>query len=241
MSEFYNTIKRQIEDNQKLLAVLIDPDKMTLDAVSNFINKVNASIANYIFVGGSEVDDLVTDKLVKAIKLHTNLPVFSFPGSVTQITEAADVLLFLSLISGRNPDYLIGEHVKAASQLRNTSLEVIPTGYILIENGRETSVQRVTQTKPMPCNIIQDVVDTALAGQLLGKKLIYLEAGSGAQNAVPTEMISEVKTAIQIPLIVGGGIRSKTQLDAAYRAGADMVVIGTAFEDDETFFNELEK
>jgi len=241
MSEFYNTIKRQIEDNQKLLAVLIDPDKMTLDAVSNFINKVNASIANYIFVGGSEVDDLVTDKLVKAIKSHTNLPVFSFPGSVTQITEAADVLLFLSLISGRNPDYLIGEHVKAASQLRNTSLEVIPTGYILIENGQETSVQRVTQTKPMPCDIIQDVVDTALAGQLLGKKLIYLEAGSGAQNAVPTEMISEVKTAIRIPLIVGGGIRSKTQLHAAYRAGADMVVIGTAFEDDETFFNELEK
>ena len=143
------------------------------------------------------------------------------------------------LISGDNPDYLIGKHIKAVSKLRDSSLEVIPTGYILIENGKQTSVEKVTQTKPLSRENAQIIVDTAKAGALLGMKLMYLEAGSGALEPVPNEIISFVKQELNIPLIVGGGIRSKQQLNEAYDSGADLVVIGTAFENDEAFFEEL--
>ena len=145
----------------------------------------------------------------------------------------------MSLISGRNPKYLIEKQIEAVSVLKNTNLEVIPTGYILIENGRETAVQRVTNTLPIPTALQSLVADTAKAGELLGKKLIYLEAGSGALYPVPLQMIKFVKQDLVIPLIVGGGIRSKQQLDDAYKAGADLVVIGTAFEKNIDFFNEL--
>ena len=147
----------------------------------------------------------------------------------------------MSLLSGRNPDYLIDKHVKAISKLRGSKLEVIPTGYLLIENGKETSVQRVTQTKPIAKNDIQLVVDTASAGELLGMKLIYLEAGSGALHPVSENIIKAVKQEIKIPLIVGGGIKSIEQLENAYKSGADIVVIGTAFENDKSFFDKLKK
>lgn len=221
------------------MAVLIDPDKMMLDAVASFIQKVNTSVATHIFVGGSDVKANVTEALVIEIKKHTHLPIVLFPGDVTQLTDKADALLFLSLISGRNPEYLIGKHVEAISKLRQMQLEVIPTGYILIENGKLTSVQKVTQTQPLKRNDIQSIVNTAKAGELLGMKLIYLEAGSGALNPVNAEIIHAVNQNLKIPLIVGGGIKSKTQLQTAYDAGADMVVIGTAFEDNEAFFEEL--
>lgn len=237
----YNDILTAIKNSKKLLAVLIDPDKMKPENVSHFFKKVNTSITTHIFVGGSEVKDQVTDTLIFEIKKHTNLPIVLFPGDVTQITEKADAILFLSLISGRNVDYLISKHVASASKLIHTDLEVIPTGYILIENGKETAVQRVTNTKPMSRSSIDGVVHTAFAGQLLGKKIIYLEAGSGAKHPVPLQMISKVKHVLNTPLIVGGGIKSKQQLDNAYKAGADLVVIGTAFEEDVNFFNELVK
>ncbi len=163
-----------------------------------------------------------------------------FPGDVTQITNDADALLFLSLISGRNPDYLIGKHVQAVSKLKHSHLEIIPTGYILIENGKQTAVQRVTETTPLQNDNIQLIADTAKAGELLGMKLIYLEAGSGAINPVSSDIISKIKEDVDMPLIVGGGIRTLKQLEQAYQAGADLVVIGTAFEDDETFFEELQ-
>lgn len=235
----YNDIQQAIAKQQKLLAVLIDPDKMKEEQVASFLKKVNASVATHIFIGGSEVDEQVTDSLTSEIKQHTNLPLVLFPGNVSQITNHANAILFLSLLSGRNPEYLIGQHIKAASVLRNTDLEVIPTGYILIENGKQTAVQRVTETEPMPRNDVQAIEDTAKAGELLGMRLIYLEAGSGATEAVNTEIISAVKHDSNIPLIVGGGIKTKQQLIDAYTAGADMVVIGTAFENDETFFKEL--
>ena len=158
-----------------------------------------------------------------------------------QISDKADGILFLSLISGRNPEYLIGKHVEAVSKLKDASLEVIPTGYILIENGKETSVQRVSQTKPISRNDIKTIIDTAKAGELLGLQLIYLEAGSGATHPIEPEIIKEVKQELTIPLIVGGGIRSKAQLQFAYDSGADLVVIGTAFEENESFFNEIKK
>ena len=239
MKNIYNNILVSIEKKVKSLAVLIDPDKMKLEDLSSFMLKVNGSIATHVFVGGSKVDEAVTDLLVIEIKKLTSLPVVLFPGDIIQITDRADALLFLSLISGRNPEYLIGKHVKAASILQHSNLEVIPTGYILIENGKKTAVERVSKTKPMLRNSIQKVIDTAKAGELLGMELIYLEAGSGATHPVDIDMISEVKKNINIPLIIGGGIRSKHQLDKVYSAGADLVVIGTAFEENEMFFNEL--
>lgn len=239
MKTIYQNILDAIASKKKLLAVLIDPDKMDIEKVSSFIAKVNTSIVTHIFVGGSIVKNNDTGILVSKIKKLTTLPVIVFPGDVSQITEQADAILFLSLISGRQAEYLIGKHVKAVSKLRQIDLEVIPTGYILIENGKQTSVEKVTGTQPMSRDNIPLVVDTALAGEFLGKKLIYLEAGSGATHPIDTTMISEVKKAIQIPLIVGGGIRTKEQLRSAYNSGADIVVIGTAFEDDESFFNQL--
>ncbi len=241
MKSIYNDIQASILKDKKLLAVLIDPDKMAIENVAAFIHKLNTSIATHIFVGGSTVDDHITEILVTEIKKYTALPIIIFPGDVTQITAKADALLFLSLISGRNPDYLIGKHVQSISKLRQTDLEVISTGYVLIENGKETAVERVTQTQPLSKQNVRHIVDTAKAGELLGMKLMYLEAGSGASIPVPKSIINEVKNALHIPLIVGGGIRNKVQLEAAYTSGADMVVIGTAFEVNDSFFNDLKE
>ncbi|RKE98542.1 geranylgeranylglyceryl/heptaprenylglyceryl phosphate synthase [Ichthyenterobacterium magnum] len=239
MKAVYNSILNSISKGEKLLAVLIDPDKMKIKCLPSFMQKLNQSMATHVFVGGSTVEDEATETLVIEIKKQTSLPIILFPGDVTQITNHADALLFLSLISGENPQYLIGKHIKAVSRLRKTQLEVIPTGYLLIENGKETAVQRVTETSPLKKDNIHKIVDTAKAGELLGMKLIYLEAGSGALHPISKTIISKVKQEINIPLIVGGGIRSKHQLDDAFIAGADLVVIGTAFENDESFFNEL--
>jgi len=239
MKNIYQDILDSVSKNKKQLAVLIDPDKMFPENLSGFMKKVNVSKATHIFVGGSIVEENMTEKLVLEIKNLTDLPVIIFPGDVNQLNDRADGLLFLSLLSGRNPDYLIGKQVKAVSKLRQTNLEVIPTGYMLIENGKETSVEKVTATTPMPRNNIQEIVDTAKAGELLGMKLIYLEAGSGAKHPITEDIISSVKQELKIPLIVGGGIRNKEQLSKAYQAGGDVVVIGTAFEEDESFFNEL--
>lgn len=241
MDAIYQNIQESINNGKKLLAVLIDPDKFSLENTVDFIGKVNKSIATHIFVGGSLVDAGATEALVSKLKKHTNLPIVLFPGDVTQITDKADALLFLSLLSGRNPEYLIGKHVKAVSKLKGLSLEVIPTGYILIEGGKITAVEKVTDTKPIIRENIQYILDTAKAGQLLGMKLIYLEAGSGAKYPLNREIIKTVKNELHIPLIVGGGIRSKSQIESAYKAGADIVVIGTAFEEDELFLDDLRK
>ena len=239
MNSIYSNIQNAILKGEKLLAVLLDPEKFPVGDTSCFINKVNKSIATHIFIGGSTVEADTTEVIVTEIKKNTNLPIVLFPGDVTQITNTADALLFLSLISGRNPEYLIGKHVESISKLKNTPLEIISTGYILIENGKETAVERVTNTKPLSRNDTLNIVNTAKAGELLGMKLIYLEAGSGASVPITKEIIRLVKKEIQIPLIVGGGIRSVKQLEEAYNSGADLVVIGTAFEDDESFFDEL--
>lgn len=239
MNSVYQDILALTDKGEKGLAILIDPDKVLAEEIPRFIEMIDASTATHIFVGGSQVDGNATDTIVQEIKKMTELPVVLFPGDASQITNHADALLFLSLISGRNPDYLIGKHVESISKLRNSDLEIIPTGYILIENGKETSVERVTATLPMSRHNIQNVVDTALAGQLLGLRMIYLEAGSGATQPVDREMIAEVKKALNIPVLVGGGIRKKDQLEGAYTAGADMVIIGTVIEEDQSFINQL--
>ena len=235
----YNHILQAKNDGNKLLAVLIDPDKFQLKNALQFIDKVNKSIITHIFIGGSEVGQNVTQQLVEVIKMLTDLPIVLFPGDVTQISKDADAILFLSLLSGRNPDYLIDKQVQAVPLLEKTQLEVISTGYILIESGKTTAVQRVTNTLPLNRTDVDAITNTAKAGELLGKKLIYLEAGSGATYEVPAEVISSVKNKIDIPLIVGGGIRSKSQIENAFIAGADLVVIGTAFEEDQQFFEQL--
>lgn len=241
MRTIYKNIQASVKNSEKLFAVLIDPDKISFTNIASFIKKLNMSIATHIFVGGSTVKEHTTNDVVVEIKKHTNLPIILFPGDIQQITDNADALLFLSLISGRNPEYLIEKQIEAVSKLRTMNLEVIPTGYMLIENGKQTSVERVTGTKPISRSDIQNMVDTAKAGELLGMKLIYLEAGSGALKPITTDIMSAVKKELNIPLIVGGGIKTKKQLDEAYNSGADLVVVGTAFEDDESFFEELKK
>ncbi|TXE08990.1 geranylgeranylglyceryl/heptaprenylglyceryl phosphate synthase [Gelidibacter salicanalis] len=241
MKAIHEDMLSSITKGEQLLAILIDPDKMEFEGLSTFMVKLNASKATHIFVGGSTVEAFKTDELIRILKGVTDLPIVIFPGDVSQISSHADALLFLSLVSGRNPDYLIGKQIEAVSVLRTMALEVIPTGYLLIENGKETAVERVTQTSPLSRHNIQDIVDTAVASQLLGMKCIYLEAGSGAMNPIDVEIIHAVKKEVRIPLIIGGGITSKQQLDNAYTAGADMVVIGTAFEENASFFEELNK
>lgn len=237
--KIYQHILEAISQGEKGLAVLIDPDKMQVENVKTFIEKINETKTDYLFVGGSMVEDKATEAIVSEIKKYTQLPVVIFPGDVTQITDKADALLFLSLISGRNSDYLIGKHVEAVKRLQYTNLEVIPTGYLLIENGKQTSVEKVSHTKPMSRDHIQQIADTAKAGELLGMKLIYLEAGSGASHPISEEIIKSVKQILNIPLIVGGGIRTLEKLETAYNSGADIAVIGTAFEEDERFFDKL--
>ena len=221
---------------KKLLAVLIDPDKFDESSAGDFLRKIPQA-TTHLFIGGSSVGNGKTQSCIEFIRAEIGLPIVLFPGDHSQITEAADALLFLSLLSGRNPEYLIGQHMKSVKKLRNSSLEIIPTGYILIDGGNNCAVERVTGTKPLLQKDPQLIVDTALAGKFLGKKLIYLEAGSGAQKPVGPKIISEVKKTVSIPVIVGGGIRSQEQLSAAYKAGADMVVIGTAFENGDFFID----
>ena len=241
MKTIYQYIINSISSQEKCLAVLIDPDKIELQQLPEAVKKLNTSGATHIFVGGSYVEEGKSHDVITEIKKYTILPVVIFPGDTTQISHEADAVLFLSLISGRNPDYLIGKQVKSVSQLRHMTIEIIPTGYILIENGKETAVQRITNTQPISRDDIQAIVDTAKAGELLGMKLIYLEAGSGAMHPISAEIIRRVKQDITIPLIVGGGIKNPEQLDLAYEAGADLVVIGTAFENDNTFFDALKR
>lgn len=241
MKGVYNDILAAKKSNKKLLTILIDPDKTSVHSTSSLINKVNQTKITHIFVGGSTVEEGIIDGFISEIKKNTELPILIFPGNVTQISNKADALLFLSLISGRNPEYLIGKQVEAVSKLKDTQLEVIPTGYLLIENGKETAVQRVSETKPMSRKNVQLISDTAKAGELLGMKLIYLEAGSGAKHSINSEIISKVKSKLKIPLIVGGGMRTLTQINNAFTGGADMVVIGTAFEEDQSFLDKLRK
>ncbi len=229
LQQCYYEISQAALEKKKQLAALIDPENFSEDEAAVFLQKLPVE-TSFLLLGGSTVKEGRTCEVAKFLKNVSNLPIILFPGDQSQISPHADALLFLSLISGRNPEYLIEQQVRSVKKIRNTSLEIIPTGYILIDGGKECAVHRVSHTKALPQNDIENIVNTALAGQYSGKKLIYLEAGSGAEIPVSTEIISAVKKEIDIPLIVGGGIRSTQQLQKSYEAGADLVVIGTAFE-----------
>lgn len=229
MQAIYNTITTAHKIGKQLFAVLIDPEKCVGTTLEQVIDTANKAQPNFIFVGGSQLQNSV-DETVIHIKRLTTIPVVLFPGNAFQLTNKADALLLLSLISGRNAEWLIGQHVQAAKAIQESALETISTGYILIDGGNTTAVERVSKTKPLQHDAIDEVVSTALAGELLGNKLIYLEAGSGAQNPVPTSLIKAVKESIHIPLIVGGGLTSTDAIKKAYEAGADIVVVGNYLE-----------
>lgn len=231
-------IIRSKERGEKLLAVLLDPDKLFIDKLPNIIDKFNQKI-DFIFVGGSSVSSGITEELVKKIKSYSKLPVILFPGDFSQITPQADAILFLSLLSGDNPEYLIKQQIKSVPSLLASDLEIIPTGYILIDGDSHTSVQKISNTTPIDPANIELALHTAIAGMYMGKNLIYLEAGSGAKNPVPLSLVKKVSENITIPLIVGGGIRNKEQLNNAYKNGADLIVIGNAFENDLGLFDKL--
>ena len=220
------------DKSRKKLAVLIDPDKPTDAQIISIVEKAKAADIDFFFVGGSL---LVTDSLdhcIKLIKENCDIPVLIFPGNSLQISKYCDGFLLLSLISGRNPEMLIGRHVIAAPYLKLYGNEIIPTGYMLIDSGKATSVSYMSDTTPIPHDKDDIAMCTAIAGEMLGLKLIYLEAGSGAVMPVSTSMISKVRQMINIPLIVGGGIKTPEMAAEAVTAGADIIVIGTAFEKD---------
>lgn len=237
MTSIYQEIVFAKKDKRKLLVILLDPEKILVSDVALLCSKIKNAPVTHIFLGGSTFNGNYLDELIVEIKKYCTLPILLFPGDHKQISNEADGILFLSLLSGRNPDYLIEHQINAVPLLKKTDLEIIPTAYLLIESGTITAVERVSLTKPLDRNNIDYVCQTAKAGEFMGNKLVYLEAGSGAKNAIPLEMIKKVVDEIQIPLIVGGGISTQEAIEKAFEAGADMVVIGTAFENDNTFFN----
>jgi len=228
---------------KKQLALLIDPDKVNSEQLALICKQMQNTPFDLILVGGSLImNDL--EFVITNIKKHTSLPVYLFPGSAIQLSEKADGILFLSLVSGRNPEFLIGQQVIAAPMLKRMKLDVVSVAYILIESGKTTSVEYMSNTKPIPSDKIDIIVATALAAEYLGFKMIYLEAGSGALQPISSEIIKSVATQVHIPVIVGGGVRNASMAQACYDAGASVVVIGTAIEQDIqkiSDFNFLQK
>ncbi len=224
--------------NKKQLAILIDPGKYGVDCLVNLLQIMQQKPPHYVLVGGSTTSSSIDDT-IKLVRQYLSIPVILFPGNASQFTPKADALMYLSLISGRNPDYLIGQHVLSSISIKKSALKVIPVGYMLIESGRMTSVEYISNTKPIPSNKFEIAVCTAVAGELLGMRSIYLEAGSGAERPVPAEMISAVKKNISVPLIVGGGIRTVEALKNAYTSGADVVVLGNILEEDPELYKDF--
>ncbi|MFN4892788.1 MAG: geranylgeranylglyceryl/heptaprenylglyceryl phosphate synthase [Bacteroidota bacterium] len=224
---------------KKSFAVLVDPDKTQIDQVGELIEKCVSAEVDFLLVGGSLVVSTHLEELVLSIKAQTKIPVILFPGSPSQVTPAADALLYLSLISGRNPELLIGQHVISAPLVKKSGLEIISTGYMVVDGGLPTTVSYISNANPLPSNKNEIAVCTALAGEMLGMKLIYLDAGSGALMPIPTEMIKAVSKQISIPLIVGGGITTPEKAAANCRAGADLIVVGNAIEKDTDLISSI--
>lgn len=240
MPTLFDSFLAKQQAGKKSIAVLIDPDKIEDGAkLQHLINLATENLVDYFFVGGSLVTTTNLSEVVKQIKESVTIPVVLFPGNTMQIEPTADGLLFLSLISGRNPELLIGQHVIAAPIIRNTKLEVLPTGYMLINSGRITSVAYISNTTPIPEDKYSLAACTALAGEMLGLKLMYLDAGSGAENPISSRMISTIRKAVSTPLLVGGGINTAHKALAALEAGADTIVIGNALEKDPALLTEI--
>ncbi|MDB5261063.1 MAG: geranylgeranylglyceryl/heptaprenylglyceryl phosphate synthase [Adhaeribacter sp.] len=233
---------KQLKKNttgRKSFAVLLDPDNLDERGCLDIIQRCNAHTVDYILVGGSLVTTSNQRSIIRLVKQHSTIPVILFPSSSLHIDAEADGILLLSLISGRNPDFLIGQHVIAAPLLKASQLQIIPTGYILVDSGRQTTASYMSGTTPVPHDKPNIAASTALAGELLGLHVIYLDAGSGARVPVTPAMIETVRKTIAVPLIVGGGINTAHKASSALSAGADIIVVGNHIEKDPDFIQEV--
>jgi putative glycerol-1-phosphate prenyltransferase len=224
---------------KKSLALLIDPDDLNEGGMMAIVNAAIENKVDYFLVGGSLITSNNLESVVDSIKAFSSIPCILFPGNAIQIHPEADAILFLSLISGRNPELLIGQHVVAAPVLKRSNLEIIPTGYMLIHSGRPTSVSYMSNTQPIPNDKPSLAISTAMAGEMLGLKCIYMDAGSGALDPVSVKVIKSVRRNIEIPLIVGGGLNSKRKAQEALEAGADMIVIGNGAQKNLSLLAEV--
>lgn len=239
MRNLHQQLQESKATGKKRMAVLLDPDKMRLEKMTQTLELAAELQIDYFFIGGSLIVNNMLDEVLDTIRQRCSIPLVLFPGNSFQLSYKADALLFLSLISGRNPELLIGQHVIAAPFLKMSPLEIISTGYLLIDGGVQTSVQYMSNTYPIPAKKADIAVCTALAGELLGLKLMYLDAGSGAQVPISKQMIEAVSSAVSVPVIIGGGIRTPEKVAENYRAGADVVVVGTALESDPSLMREM--
>jgi len=238
MASVYDQILSKFRASEKQLAFLIDPDKFSTERIGELKVLLKSVQPDILLVGGSLIS-VDTNQFIAALKQHVDLPVVLYPGSSSQMSKEADAVLFLSLLSGRNPEFLISHHVTAAPLIKVNNIEAISTGYILIDGGCSTSVQYISQTQPIPATKNDIAVATALAGQYMGMKLIYMDAGSGANTPISSAMITAVKEQIDTPLMIGGGLRTVASIKQACRAGADIIVIGNALEQDLSLLSEF--
>ena len=232
-------IYNKCHEGKKQLALLVDPDKIDLEGLQKTAEVAEATGTDYLFIGGSLLTRDNMALCIDQLKKNSEVPVVIFPGSMLQISSNADALLLLSLISGRNPEMLISNHVVAAPMIRSSKLEVIPTGYMLVESGKITSVLYMSNTLPIPFDKTDIAVCTAMAGEMLGLKIIYMDAGSGAIHSVPMEMVRAVRQNIQVPLVIGGGIRTPEDALETWDSGADIVVVGNAAETNPDIIFEM--
>jgi len=228
----YRQLQRDAKAGKKKFAILIDPDKNDLPAIKKMTELANGAGADYFFMGGSLLMNDHLSEFIAYLRGHSKIPVILFPGNNLQLNDKANGILLLSLISGRNPELLIGRHVISAPFLKKSKLEILPTGYLLIDGGNTTAVAYMSNTTPIPANKGEIAVCTAIAGEMLGMKLIYMDAGSGARQPIPPALIEQVKSQIRLPLIIGGGITTPDLARAAAGAGADVIVVGNAIEED---------
>jgi putative glycerol-1-phosphate prenyltransferase len=235
----YNHITESKKKDKKLFSILVDPDKQDKNTLLSVIKKAAAAKADFFFVGGSLLTHDSLDSCLSTLKENSDIPVVLFPGNTMQVNDKADGILFLSLISGRNADMLIGKQVITAPILKQSSLEVLPTGYMLIDSGKPTTVSYMSNTIPIPSDKNAVAACTAMAGEMLGLKLIFMDGGSGAQNPISEKMIASVKKSVDCPIIIGGGISDGEKAIANCKAGADIIVVGNAIEKDESLISEI--
>ncbi len=238
-NEIYHSFSDRKRSGKKSFAVLIDPDKVNDQTVAELIELSVSSKVDYFFVGGSLVVSNYLDQCLQLIKKSCSIPTVLFPGSPSQVSKYADALLYLSLISGRNAELLIGQHVVSAPMVKKSGLEVMSTGYMVVDGGAQTTVSYISNSSPLPSDKSEIAVCTALAGEMLGMKLIYMDAGSGAKNPISETMITKVAQSISVPLIVGGGIIDPEKAYLNCKAGADVIVVGNAIEKDSSLIREM--
>ena len=239
LKDIYRSLCERKANGKKSFAVLIDPDKVDDHKMKQLIRLSMAAGVDYFLVGGSLVISNYLDECVQIIKRNCGIPVLLFPGSSTQVSKYADALLYLSLISGRNPELLIGQHVVSAPAIKQSGLEIMSTGYMVIDGGAPTTVSYISNATPLPADKNEIAMCTAMAGEMLGMKLIYMDAGSGAKTPITESMIKQVSNSIEVPLIIGGGITDPEKAYLNCKAGADIIVVGNAIEKDESLIMEM--